>query len=151
MTPRLGWLPGLLPVPCLLAMASCVTGEYRQVNINEPVDRARLHALQPGKDDLESCLAALGAPVDVREYDVAKDRHSGMALIWFWTEQVGWGAKASSVIKDTSVSFEFDWTGTDLPGCVLWFDRDLKLESYREGLVGDLLQRQRRPSPVDLQ
>ena len=132
-----------------LLLASCVTGEYNQVTFNEPIDRQRLLQLQPGKDDLTSCLAALGAPVDVREYAVDQDRNSGMALIWFWTSQVGWGAKASSVFKDASVSFEFDFTGTDLPGCVVWFDSDLKLESYREGLVGALLRQQRRPSPTD--
>ena len=131
------------------ALTGCVTGEFAQVTINEPIDVERLHALQPGKDDLTSCLAALGAPVDVREYRVGPDRASGMALVWYWSERVGWGVQVSgSVTDEASVSFEFDWAGTDLPGCVLWFDRDLVLESYREGLVGELLAARRRPSPV---
>jgi hypothetical protein len=140
----LRWLPALQ----LLLSAGCVTAAYNQVNVNEPIATELLHTLQPGKDDLASCLLALGAPVDVREYQVAADRSSGMALIWYWTDQVGWGAKASTVIRGFSASFEFDWTGTDLPGCVLWFNGDLKLERYSEGLVGELLPTRRRPSPA---
>ena len=133
---------------CLpLLFAGCLTGEYKRVTINEPIDRQLLRALKPGVDDLASCLAALGAPVDVREYQVEPDNACGMALIWYWTDQAGWGAKVSTVFRGVSVSFEFDWTGTDLPGCVLWFDRDLQLESYREGMVGQLLATPRRPSP----
>lgn len=134
---------GLLP----LLLTSCVTGEYGQKTINEPVDLQLLRELKVGEDDLGSCLAALGAPIDVREYDVASDGTSGMALVWYWSEQVGWGIQVSgSVAEDASISFEFDWAGTDLPGCVLWFDRELKLTGYREGLVGELLPKRRRPS-----
>jgi hypothetical protein len=32
---------------------------------------------------------------------------------------------------------------------VLWFDRDLKLEFYREGMVGQLVAASRQPSAVD--
>lgn len=135
----------LLP---MLVLAGCVTGEYGQQTINEPVDLQKLRSLQVGQDDLTSCLAALGAPVDVREYDVAPDGSSGMALVWFWSQRVGWGVQVSgSVTEDASVSFEFDWAGTDMPGCVLWFDRDLKLARFREGLVGEMLPKRRRPNP----
>lgn len=130
-----------------LLLASCVTGEYAQNTINEPVDLQLLRQLKVGQDDLGSCLAALGAPIDVREYDVLSDGTSGMALVWYWSQQVGWGIQVSgSVAEDASISFEFDWAGTDLPGCVLWFDHELKLTGYREGLVGELLPKRRRPS-----
>jgi hypothetical protein len=135
------WLPVLF--------TGCVTAEYSRVSANEPVDLEALRSLVPGQDDLTSCLAVLGAPLDVREYQVDADRASGMALIWYWTNEAGWGAKASTVVRGMSVSFEFDWTGTDLPGCVLWFDRDLKLEFYREGMVGQLVAASRQPSAVD--
>ncbi|MFT7535446.1 MAG: hypothetical protein ACI9S9_002729 [Planctomycetota bacterium] len=133
-----------------LLLPSCVTGEYGQKTVNEPVDLQLLREFQVGQDDLGSCLAALGAPVDVREYGVASDGTSGMALVWYWSQQIGWGLQVSgSVTEDASVSFEFDWAGTDLPGCVLWFDRDLKLTGYREGLVGELLPKRRRPSAAE--
>lgn len=137
---------------CCLPMlfAGClVSGSYKRETINEPVDRESLSALQPGVDDLARCLAVLGAPVDVREYQVDVDRGSGLALIWYWSDRAGWSAKASPFVRSQSLSFEFDYTGTDLPGCVLWFDRNLKLEAYREGMVGQLVAARRRPSATD--
>ncbi|MCK5944303.1 MAG: hypothetical protein KAI24_20115 [Planctomycetes bacterium] len=128
---------------------ACVTGSYDQVSINEPVDLEALRALEPGRDDLASCLAKLGAPVAVQEYRVAADRSSGMALIWWWSRRYGWGLDISVPVYDEqSVSFEMDFGGTDMPGCVLWFGEDLVLERWREGLVGELLAGRRRPSPV---
>jgi len=136
------WLPAL-------ALGACVTGDYSQVSFNEPVDLQALRAMRPGEDDLSSVLAQLGAPVDVREYRVDPDRASGVALVYFWRRQYGWGLDISApVYDDASVSFEMDFAGTDLPGCVLWFDQDLVLERWREGLVGDLLGVRRRPAPV---
>lgn len=134
---------------CLLAPAGCVTGNYNQVSINEPVDLEQLRALVPGRDDLTSCLQKLGAPVDVQEYSVNPDRTSGVALVWYWSQQYGWGLDISApVSRDASVSFEMDFGGNHLPGCVLWFDERLVLESWREGLVGELLSGRRRPAPV---
>ncbi|MFN3241285.1 MAG: hypothetical protein ACE37K_07190 [Planctomycetota bacterium] len=136
----------LLP---LLCVGACVTGNYNQVSINEPVDLELLRALQPGKDDLTTCLQKLGAPVDVQEYQVGMDLSSGVALIWYWSQQYGWGLDISAPVgDDASLSFEMDFGGNHLPGCVLWFDRDLVLERWREGLVGELLQGRRRPAPV---
>ena len=142
-----GWAAAALVVAAL--SGGCVRGAFSQVTINEPIDRSRLEALRPGIDDLGTCLAALGAPVDVREYRVGPDGRAGMALVWFWSRNIGWGIDVSApVTRDASVSFEFDWGGTDLPGCVLWFDEELVLERWREGLVGELLPRRRRPSPA---
>jgi len=136
----------LLP---LLCVGACVTGNYNQVSINEPVDLELLRALEPGKDDLTSCLQKLGAPVDVQEYQVNPDRSSGMALVWFWSHQYGWGLDISAPVgDDASLSFEMDFGGIDLPGCVLWFDERLVLERWREGRVGELLATRRRPAPV---
>ena len=136
------WLPAL-------ALGACVTGDYSQVSFNEPVDLQALRAMKPGEDDLASVLAQLGAPVDVREYRVGPDLTSGVALVWYWSQQYGWGLDISAPVgDDTSVSFEMDFAGNDLPGCVLWFDERLVLESWREGLVGELLQGRRRPAPA---
>lgn len=139
-------LAALLP---LLCVGACVTGEYNQVSINEPVDLELLRRLEPGKDDLTSCLRKLGAPVDVQEYRVGSDLSSGVALIWYWSQQYGWGLEISAPVgDDASLNFEMDFGGNHLPGCVLWFDERLVLESWREGLVGELLQGRRRPAPV---
>jgi len=132
-----------------LGLGACVTGDYSRVSFNEPVDAAALRSLAPGQDDLTSVLAKLGAPVDVREYRVNADRTSGMALVYSWREEYGWGLDISMPVSgEASARLELDFGGTDLPGCVVWFDEDLVLERWREGLVGDLLSKRRRPAPV---
>jgi len=141
---RAALLTGLLG----LLATGCVTGRYGQVTINEPVDGAQLQALKPGEDTLASCLDALGAPVRVFEYRVAPDRTSGMALLWSWNQDRGWGVRASMSLRGASVSFDYGSQNLDLPGCVLWFGPDLVLERWREGRVGDLLPERVRPAPA---
>ncbi|MGC6486798.1 MAG: hypothetical protein ACON4Z_04075 [Planctomycetota bacterium] len=141
---RAAWL-----APVALALCGCVRGSYSQVSVNEAVDLAALRALEAGRDDLATVLRQLGAPVDVREYRVGPDRSSGVALVYSWSRNYGWGLDISAPVgDDNSVSLELDFAGTDLPGCVLWFDRDLVLERWQEGLVGDLLRGRRRPAPA---
>lgn len=131
-----------------VAAAGCVTGRFSQVTFNEPVPSELLQALRPGVDTLQTCLDALGAPVRVFEYQVAADRSSGVALLWSWRQNRGWGIDVSANIDDASVSFDYASESTGLPGCVLWFGPDLVLERWREGLVGDLLPERARPAPV---
>lgn len=132
----------------LLPALGCVRASYDQVSFNEPIASAQVQALQPGRDDLGSCLEVLGAPVDVFEYRVADDGTSGMALVWFWQHEVGWGLRVSApVARNASASFDWDWAGTDTPGVVLWFGPDLVLERREQGRVGELIPSRRRPSP----
>ena len=133
----------------LAVLGGCVSGYYRRDSLNEPVPPAALEALEPGRDTLATCLAALGAPLRVLEYRVAPDRTAGMALVWFWRDTAGWGFDVSAPIDDRSADvFEFDLADTELPGCVLWFGPDLVLERWRQGMVGELLPGRVRPSPA---
>lgn len=140
-------LPALALV---LANAGCVTGSYARASIDEPVLLPRLEALQPGRDDLGTCLAALGAPQRVFEYQVAADHTSGAALLWYWRDASGFGVDVSSGTRDVPGSLQLDYLGTDLPGCMLWFGPDLVLERWQLGQVGDLLPTRVRPgAPPD--
>jgi hypothetical protein len=133
---------------CVLPFAGCVTGNYGHRSFNEPVSTERLEALEPGKDDLTTCLAALGAPNRVFEYQVGPDLTSGMALLWFWRDSEGFGVEVSAPVEDASMNFQYDQTDTELPGCALWFSSDLRLERWRLGRVGDLLPGRVRPAPA---
>ena len=138
-----------LPLLLLLSsatLASCVRGRYRRVLWNEPVDPSAFAALRPGEDTLETCLRALGAPVRVVEHRVDAGRRSGVALAYYWLDSSSWGDSVSP--RSSGVSYRFDSTGADLPGCVLWFDDQLVLERARAGMVGALLPRPRPPAPV---
>jgi hypothetical protein len=131
-----------------LLASACVTGSYDHLSINEPLPAGQLAVLRPGEHALTDCLTALGAPNRVFEYRVEPDLTSGMALLWIWRETRGFGVQVSGAYKEVSGSFEYDDSATDLEGCMLWFDRDLVLERWRRGLVGDLVPGQKRPSAV---
>ncbi|MBL8751299.1 MAG: hypothetical protein JNK78_19235 [Planctomycetes bacterium] len=133
----------------LLIAAGCVTGEWNRAGLGEPVPRERLEALHRGADTLGACLASLGAPERVFEHDVAPDGSSGVALLWYWRDEAGFGVDVSAGREEVPGSVSFDFVGVDLPGCVLWFDRDLVLQEWRSGLVGDLLPRRVRPAGLD--
>src|SRR5204863_6948788 len=109
----------------------------------------QLGALRPGHDTLATCLHALGAPNRVFEYRVEADGSSGMALLWYSRAEVGWGVDVSSPVEEAPASVAFDSSDASLPGCVLWFGKDLVLEMWRAGTVGDLLPRRVRPSVPD--
>lgn len=136
--------------PLLLAFGSaCVTGNYQHVSIDEPVRDEWLAALRPGSDSLTACLQRLGAPHRVFEYRVAPDLTSGMALLWFWRDEAGWGVRVSGGARGVSGSLSLDQLDTELPGCVLFFGPDLVLESWQRGRIGELLKgRRKRPAPV---
>lgn len=135
--------------PLLAALlAGCVTGSYSHTSVNEPLPQEWLAALQPGTDTLASCLERLGAPNRVFEYRVGPDRTSGMALLWVWRDEAGFGVEVSGAVKDISGSVSYDQLNKELPGCVLWFGPDLVLETWRQGRIGDLLPRRARPSPA---
>ena len=130
-----------------LVLVGCVTGRFERVTVNAPVPSAALAGLTPGTDTLGTCLAALGAPVTVVECDVGPGLKSGVAIAYSWIERSGWGFTVN-VPRVNNAYFSFDSLGTDVPGCVLWFDERLVLQRWREGLVGSLLPARRRPAPV---
>lgn len=130
----------------LLSAAGCVTGSWSRDSNGEPVLQERLERLRPGEDSLGDCLQRLGAPDRVFEHDVAPDGSAGVALLWVWRDEAGFGIEVSSGQDEAPGSFEFDYAGVDLPGCVLWFAPDLVLQRWRAGLVGDLMPRRPRPT-----
>lgn len=132
----------------LAASAGCVTGSYQRAMVDEPIPEARLQALQIGVDDLGSCLAALGAPHRVFEVQVGENLDAGMALLWVWRDTAGFGVQVSVAMRDASVSWSGDYAAAELPGCMLWFDPDLRLQGWQRGTLGDLLPRRRRPAPA---
>ena len=142
-----GLLGSLAAWPLLLA--GCVTGKYTHVSVNEPLLPEHMAALSPGTDTLGTCLDRLGAPNRVFEYRVGPDRTAGMALLWVWRDESGWGIEVSGAVKDVSGSVSYDQLNKELPGCVLWFSPELVLEGWRMGRIGELLRGRIRPSPVD--
>ena len=130
-----------------LTLAGCVSGRFQRVSVNEPVSAAALAELEPGRDTLETCMSALGAPVHVVEYQVGAGLQSGVAIAYSWVDRSGWGFTANLPRTD-GVYVRFDSASTEVPGCVLWFDEQLVLQRWRQGLVGDLLPRRRRSAPV---
>lgn len=140
-------MKGALTVPLLLA--SCVTGSWSQVTIDEPLPTALIAALQPGEHTLTDCLRQLGAPNRLLEWNVTEDSHSGLVMLWLWRDARGFGVQVSGNVDEASGSFAFDLLGTDLTGCALWLDAGLVLREIRTGPVGELLATRRRPYPVD--
>lgn len=136
---------------CLLLGAaissSCLRLGYGVTRLEEPVDRAVLSSLRPATDDLASCLLRLGAPHYVWEY-----RGDGVAIAWYYLDGSDFDIDLSYALSRelTSASFSIDLDDNDLPGAVLWFDRDLVLIEWREGNMRDLTNNlRRRSAPVD--
>lgn len=139
-----GWL---LALGLCGAPAGCVQLQYTTHWYDAPVADAVLQQLQAGRDDLGSCLAALGAPQLVWEY-----AGSGAALAWAFGDDSAWGLGVGySFDEFSNVSFDFDSAALQLPGVVLWFDAGLRLERWQRGLLADLTAglRRRRPAPPD--
>ncbi|GAB4146477.1 MAG: hypothetical protein Fur0037_14550 [Planctomycetota bacterium] len=132
------------PTAAVLALGAlvqaCVRGSYYVHHYDQAPDPSAVAGLVPGKDDLGSCLARLGAPHFVFEY--ARD---GAALAWAYGAESGLGFGAAYTVQDfANVSFDFDNAWRDLDGLVLWFREDLVLERWRRGRLADLTRDLRR-------
>ena len=127
--------------------SGCLRLSYNVSHFEAPVNQEVFAALQPGKDDLDSCLRQLGAPHQVFEY-----RRHGMALLWLHRRSTGFGLRASysAVRFAPSASFSFDSDSADFEGAMLWFDQDLVLERCRQGKARELtLGLKQRPAFLD--
>jgi len=134
----------LLLLPLLLA--SCVSFTWFRDHRQEPLPKGAIETLVPGKSTLAECMQTLGAPLYLWEY-----RGDGAALAWGWDDTHSKGVAVSIPVYDqTSVSASYDYGNERLKGAVLLFDRDLVLESVREGWLRDLERElgRRRPAPV---
>lgn len=127
-------------------LSGCVQLGYTARWVDQAPTAEALQQLQVGSDDLTRCLARLGAPHFVWEY--AGD---GAALGWAYGDGSSWGVGASySFGKFTNVSFDFASSNMQLPGVVLWFDSDLRLQAWRQGKLRDLTAGlRRRPASLE--
>ena len=130
----------------VLLMVSCVTARYTRSESQQPISDELLRVLVPGRADLGECLRVLGAPNIVQEY-----RIHGMTLAWGWGDEGAFGFSVSYNFFNFAPSASFNWNGVgrDLPGVVLFFDRDLKLESIRRGKLVDILLTRQRPATIE--
>ncbi|MFY9345389.1 MAG: hypothetical protein WAT39_23055 [Planctomycetota bacterium] len=129
--------------------ASCVTGQYGRVTVDQAITADQVAALQVGSDTLATCLERLGAPHRVLETPAAADGAPGMVLLWAWQHERGWGIVVSTSYDDAPLRLQFDRTRDNLPACALWFGADLRLERADLGTVASLLPGRVRPSLVD--
>lgn len=126
--------------------AACVRFQYGRIRREEPIALETLQKLRPGESDLGRCLAALGAPNFVWEYD-----GDGMAIAWIWQDkdEIGFSASWSPFRYAPGASASWQLEDANLPGCVLWFRSDLVLEKWRHGKLDELVPTERRrPAPV---
>lgn len=120
----------------LVALVACSTGCIaatleRERVLHEPLG---VYSLVVGESDLDDCLAALGAPLVVRE------NGEGAWLAWGWAERGGWSLTASVPVTDyNSVSMRYGASLDGLEGAVLFFDRDWILVARRRGYLSQIL------------
>ena len=128
---------GLASWAIVLPLASsCVTGTLSRERPQLAPAAGALDGLVPGEADLDACLAALGAPLIVRE-----DRDQ-QVLLWGWRELRGWSLRASiSLVRGANTNFSFANDQDDLQAVMGVFDGDWRLILVRRGRLADLQQR----------
>ena len=132
-------------VAVALALAGCVSVEWRRETRFAPPRAAAIAALVPGETTVAEVLAALGAPFHVWEY-----KEDGVALAYGSSRQRDLGLTVSvPVFERTSARLDYDDVHERLRGVVLTFGPDWRLEQVREGYLRDLERAYgRRPAPV---
>ena len=110
------------------------------------ISEAQIATLKPGEAKLGQALGTLGAPLIVQEYQI-----HGMILGWAWSDNAGYGLTASYNFTDTTPSASFSWDDAwqEIPGVVLFFDRDLVLREIRSGRLGSIVPARQVPAPVE--
>jgi len=135
------------PLKCsaLLAplLASCVTGDYNQTRVYQPVSEEAVAALEVGRSGLEQALEDLGAPLQVIELG------AGAALAWGWKEATDWNVTGSASIGSVRGRLQFANAALEFPGVVLFFDGDWVLMAKERGFLSELLLRPQLPRLVE--
>jgi hypothetical protein len=140
MARRLSSLAPLLVLFC----GGCVTGGYYRQQIFDPIQPARIAALETGKTTLAEVLAAFGAPIFVWEW-----KGDGAALAWGWSDAARWGFAVSVPVGDTSATaFSYDDLASELPGAVLFFGPDDVLIEARQGRLAEIRAETAQPRPA---
>lgn len=124
-------------------LAGCISLNYISFVTEEPIADERVAALKPDRDDLTSCLRALGAPTLVWELP-----NGGVAVSYGWINEAHWGFSISLPIPDfdfQSASFDYDDEHARTIGFVLIFDGALVLRIVRRGYLRDITGDLKRP------
>jgi len=132
-----------LKLPAVLAvlastggLAGCVNVQWARADRDLPVDRRAFESLEPGHDDLSTCLERLGAPLYVLE------QADGAALAFGWTHSRTRGLGVSvPVYRSASASVDLEKVDKELEGVVLFFDGDWILRLARRGKLAEIVRR----------
>ncbi len=114
---------------------SCLNVGVSRFVTNEPIAPDHVEELTPGKTSLVEALRRLGAP-----YIVRASENGQVVLAWGWEDEFQWSVSISyRVITAASARFRWDSTDLRIPGAVLIFDSELRLQSVRRGWLSELL------------
>lgn len=126
-----------------LLSASCVTGDYNQTRVFQPVPGEAVQSLVVGRSGLDEALASLGAPLQVIELG------AGAALAWGWKESTDWNVTGSASIGSVRGRLQFADAALQFPGVVLFFDGEWTLVAKEKGFLSELLLRPQLPRFVE--
>ena len=127
----------LLLLGFLLVHTGCVTVQWNQVNIDEPVRQEDFAQIEVGRDDLGRCLEILGAPTLIENFDGDEQ----FALLWAWLNRAGWGFSVSTGRFSSFGSFRYSSATENLKAVRLLFDSDLSLLAKQQGMLSGLSRR----------
>lgn len=135
-------------LPLVLALVapllgSCVTGDYNQTRVFQPVPADAVASLEVGRAGLEDALSGLGAPLQVIELG------AGAALAWGWKESADWNITGAANIGSVRGRIQYADAALEFPGVVLFFDRSWTLVAKEEGFLSDLLLKPQLPRLVE--
>jgi hypothetical protein len=128
------------------ALAGCFTFVWTRDQRFEPLPKTALEGLEPGRTTFAECLRRLGSPLYVWEY-----KGDGAAIAWGFADEDSKRITMSVPLSEWfHPSVSYGDVDASLRGVVLLFDRELVLESAKEGYLRDLETqfRRTRPAPV---
>lgn len=128
-----------------LLATSCVSGDYERFDAEMPPEKAAVERLVIGESNLTSCLAELGAPLQVIELG------AGAVMAWGARRDVGWNVSANIPFSDSaSGTLRFSQEHFGYRGVVLFFDEQLLLERIKRGWLAEILpDAQPRPQFIE--
>lgn len=136
------WLSTSLALVVLLS-AACVTGDYNQTRVYQPVPGGAFESLEVGRAGLGEALASLGAPLQVIELG------GGAALAWGWKESTDWNISGSATVDNMRARIQFSDAALEFPGLVLFFDAHWTLVGKEEGFLSELLLKPQLPRFIE--
>ena len=124
----------LLLLGILLVQTGCLSVQWTQVNIDEPVKQENFALIKVGRDDLGRCLEILGAPTLIEDFE----GDNQFALLWTWLNRAGWGFSLSAGRFSPVGSISYASAAENLRAVRLLFDSDLSLLAKQQGMLSGL-------------